>query len=305
MGPILFGVAYLECVPNISEGRRVEVIDELSDGFASARGVLLADVSSDVDHNRTVFTLFGDPAALSEALFVFHETALRSVDLGRHRGVHPRIGVVDVTPFVALTADDRNRAIAVARTFGKRVGGELGVPVFLYSMAARAGGLQVPAALRSLSASEIASRLAKGSLQPDFGPRFWDESVGVALIGARGPLIAFNLLLETSEVAVARSIARTVRESGDGLPGVQALGVGLESRGCAQVSTNVLDFQSTSIYELHEAVCAEAAALGTAVVSTELVGLLPRAALEQGDVESLRLEDFDETKIIETHLGKL
>ena len=150
--------------------------------------------------------------------------------------------------------------------------------------------------------SEIASRLADGSLEPDFGPRLWNERVGVALIGARRPLIALNFLLETSDVAVARCIARTVRESSGGLPGVQALGLELESCGCAQVSTNVLDFQSTSIYELHEVVCAEAEALSTAVVSTELVGLLPRAALEQGEVESLGLENFDEARIIETHL---
>ena len=298
-------MAYLECVPNLSEGRRLEVIDELSDGLASARGVLLADVSSDVDHNRTVFTLFGEPDPLSEALFVFHATALRRVDLGRHRGVHPRLGVVDVTPFVPLTAGDRNLAIDLARSFGERLGTELGVPVFLYSMAARPGGPEVPAALRSLPESKIASGLADGSLEPDFGPRLWNEHVGVALIGARRPLIALNFLLETSNVAAARRIARRVRESSGGLPGVQALGVGLPSCSCAQVSTNVLDFRNTSIYKLHEAVCAKAEALGTRVVSTELVGLLPRAALEHGDVESLGLEDFDETGIVETYLGRL
>ena len=298
-------MAYLECVPNVSEGRRLEVIDELTDGLLTARGVLLADVSSDVDHNRTVFTLFGEPDALSEALFAFHAAALQRVDLDRHRGVHPRLGVVDVTPFVALAADDRTRAIDVARSFGERVGTGLGVPVFLYSMAARAGGPEVPAALRSLPVSKIASGLADGSLEPDFGPRQWNERVGVAFVGARRPLIAFNFLLETSDVGAARRIARTVRESSGGLPGVQALGVGLPSRSRAQVSTNVLDFRSTSIYELHGAVCAEAEALGTEVVSTELVGLLPRAALEQGDVESLGLEDFDETRIIETYLGRL
>ena len=266
----------------------------------------LADVSSDPDHNRSVFTLVGETPALIDGMLRLFEVALRHIDLSRHRGAHPRVGVVDVVPFVPLEETGGvERAIAAARKLGRRVGETLEVPVFLYGDARQRDELTVPAGLRDLGRRALAQAMEEGRWKPDFGPAHLDPRRGVSLVGARRPLIAFNVWLDTDRVEIARRIAARVRESGGGLAAVQAIGVFLETRGKAQVSLNLLDWRVTSMYEAMAAVRREAERSGFAVAGSEIVGLVPRAAVEWERIESLSLlEEFGEWKVIESYLRK-
>ncbi|HEX2162739.1 MAG TPA: glutamate formimidoyltransferase [Thermoanaerobaculia bacterium] len=282
----------LECVPNVSEGRRPEVVERLVAALSGHPGAALLDASRDPDHNRSVFTLAGDAAGLEAALLALYRVALAEIDLGRHQGVHPRVGAVDVVPFVPLGDTPMAAATAAARSLGARVAAELDLPVFLYEEAAGAPHRRRLPDLRRGGPAGLAARVAASPAdwRPDFGPPRLHPTAGATIVGARGFLIAANALLDTPDLAAAQAIARAVRTSSGGLPAVRALGLLLPSRGLAQVSMNLVDHRTTSPATAFEAVRREAARHGARVAERELIGLVPEAALagEGEEAELLR-----------------
>jgi glutamate formiminotransferase len=280
----------LECVPNLSEGRRPEVVARLAAAAAAPPGVRLLDASSDPDHNRSVLTLAGHPEGLHRSLLALYETALAEIDLTRHGGAHPRVGAVDVVPFVPLGDTPMAAAVAAAERLAAAVAERFGLPVYLYERAARRPDRSSLAAIRSGGVEKLEGRIAADlAWAPDFGPARIHPTAGASVIGARFLLIAFNAVLATADVAAARAIARRVREANGGLPAVRALGIALASRGLAQVSMNLLDYRRTAPLQALRRVEAEAAALGTRVVATEIVGLVPSAAVQGVGAEDLKL----------------
>jgi glutamate formiminotransferase len=279
----------LECVPNVSEGRRPEVVARLAAAASSPPGVRLLDVSSDPDHNRSVLTLAGEPEGLHQGLLALYAAAVAEIDLNEHQGVHPRLGAVDVVPFVPLGDTPMEMAVAAAGRLAPEVAARFGMPVYLYEQAARSPGRLALAEIRRGGFERLAAKLADPAWAPDFGPARAHPTAGATVIGARFFLIAFNAVLATADVSVARAIARRVRESGGGLPAVRAMGVPLASRGLAQVSMNLVDYRRTPPARALERVEAAAAALGTRVVETEIVGLVPAAAVRGVAWEDLKL----------------
>jgi glutamate formiminotransferase len=278
----------LECVPNVSEGRRLEVVARLA-AAASAPGVRLLDVSSDPDHNRSVLTLAGNADGLRAALLSLYEAALAEIDLTRHQGVHPRVGAVDVVPFVPLGDTPMAAAVEAAERLAAEVARRFDLPVYLYERAARRPERKALADIRRGGFEGFAGKIADPAWAPDFGPPRIHPTAGVTVIGARFFLIAFNAVLETPDVAVARAIARKVRESAGGLPAVRAMGVFLASRGLAQVSMNLVDYRRTSVLRVLEQVRREADSLGTRVLESEVIGLVPAEAAQQVIQEALQL----------------
>jgi glutamate formiminotransferase len=290
----------LESVPNFSEGRDRDTIDALSS--ALGRSARLLDVHADVDHNRSVFTLVGDDDALIEALLSGIACARERIDLRAHEGAHPRIGAADVVPIVAVDQSDAERARACALRLAERIGDELELPVFLYGESAPDRG---PAFFRRGGPPELQRRMDAGELAPDFGPKRLDERAGGVILGARRPLIAFNVNLETDDVDVARSIAAVVRERGGGFPGVRALGLALPSVGRVQVSMNVEDYEAAALHEIVERVGEEAQRRGTRIAETELVGLMPASAALAAAGSALQIEGFNPSHVLELRLLEL
>jgi glutamate formiminotransferase / 5-formyltetrahydrofolate cyclo-ligase len=281
----------LECVPNVSEGRRPEVVARIAAAASSAPGVRLLDLSSDSDHNRSVLTLAGDAEGLQAALLALYEAALAEIDLTRHQGVHPRVGAVDVVPFVPLGGTPMEEAVAAAERLASEVARRFGLPVYLYERAARRPERRLLADVRRGGFESFPARMADPAWLPDFGPPRVHPTAGVTVLGARFFLIAFNAVLETPDAAVARTIARQVRESGGGLPAVRAMGVYLASRDRAQVSMNLVDFRRTSMLTAFERVRQQAEALGTRVIESEVIGLVPEEAARGLTPEALLLPE--------------
>ena len=293
-------MALVECVPNFSEGRRSDVIDAIRQAVASEL-VYLLDLSSDPDHNRTVITFAGEPEAVLEAMFRAASIAVTMIDLDEHQGVHPRIGAVDVVPFVPLRDVSIADCVNLAERLGERVGDELGIPVYLYEAAAKQPDRVNLADLRRGGYEMLKQTIATDPLRtPDFGPRLIGKA-GAMIIGARGPLIAFNAYLSTDNVEIAQQIALAIRESGGGLPYLKAIGV--LAAGQAQVSMNVIDYRRTSLFTIMEALRAEARKRGVSVTHTELVGLTPQSALLEYAIESLGLPEQARSQILEQRLG--
>lgn len=290
----------LECVPNISDGRRRDVI-EACVAAASTRGVRILDVSSDPDHNRTVLTLLGEGDDLVRAVTALAVAASERIDLAAHSGVHPFLGALDVVPFVPLEAGQMPAAVDAAKRAADALAA-LDLPVLLYGEAASDASRSALADHRRGGLARLAQRMASGEWPPDRGPRRPHPTGGVVCVGARPFLVAFNLLLDTDRVAVARRIAASLRESGGGPPGVRALGFFLESRGQAQVSVNLTDCDQTSLLDVVQLAHELAAVDGVRVVETELIGLAPRRVLPAGGAAALRLPGLSETQILETHL---
>jgi glutamate formiminotransferase / 5-formyltetrahydrofolate cyclo-ligase len=286
----------LESVPNVSEGRDAAVIGAIGDALA-AHATLL-DVHSDPDHNRSVFTLVGSELALQEALVAGVAVAKARIDLRRHEGVHPRIGVADVVPIVPIRPEDMPRAKRTARLLAKRLTAELGLTTFLYGEVAEGRG---PAYFRRGSTEELQRRLDEGDVAPAYGPPWLDPAAGAVLVGARRPLIAFNVNLRGAADA-AREIAALVRETGGGFPGVRALGLDLPAAGHAQVSMNVEDWEAARLYEILARIEAEAELRGAEVLGSELVGLMPAGAAAQVAGAALRLARFDASRVLELRL---
>ena len=276
-------MASLESVPNVSEGRDASAVAAIAEAFACAGRARVLDTHVDGDHNRAVLTLVGDDRGLEEGLVAGIDEARRRIDLRRHEGVHPRVGAADVVPVVPLAAADLGRAVDLALAVGARVGDELGLPVFLYG---EIGNGRRPAFFRRGGPGELQRRVDAGELEPAFGPRRLDPAAGAVLLGARAPLVAFNLELRGT-LDVARDVAAAVRESSGGLPGVQALGLRLGA-GRIQVSTNVVDLDATPPHVMVDRIVAEAAARGAEVGQGELVGLLPaRCVAEAARAEGI------------------
>ena len=286
----------LESVPNFSEGRDRATIDAIA--AALGEHAELLDVHTDADHNRSVFTLVGEDEQLVEALLAGIACARDRIDLRRHEGAHPRIGVADVVPLVPIVPEDMPRAQEAARKLARRVGEELDLPVFLYGELAPGRG---PAFFRTGGLVELERRIEAGELPPDFGPRRLDEGAGGVLVGARRPLIAFNVNLR-GELEAARAIAAVVRETGGGFPGVRALGLELPSAGLVQVSMNVEDWEAAALHEIVGRVEEEARARGAEVVGSELVGLMPAGAAAAAAGAMLKIDGFDSSRVLELRL---
>ncbi len=287
----------LEAVPNVSEGRDADAIAVIGEAFG-ARGVLL-DSHSDPDHHRSVFTVVADDEDVVGAVLDGVARAVELVDLREHSGVHPRVGVADVVPIVPLTRERMPAACEAALEVSRRIGAELGVPVFRYG---DIGQGRRPAFFRRGGLSALLLRLEAGELVPDDGPREVDPRTGVALVGARPPLVAYNLELGTDDVAVAQEVAAAVRGSSGGMPGLQAIGLGLASSGRTQVSMNVIDIDVAPLHEVVLRVRAEAERRGTEVVAGELVGLVPERVVRAAAAAGVDLPGVDESRVLENVL---
>ncbi|HEY2326724.1 MAG TPA: glutamate formimidoyltransferase [Gaiellaceae bacterium] len=281
----------LESVPNFSEGRDRATIEAISAALDTHARLL--DVHADADHNRSVFTLVGDEVDLVAALLAGIGVAVERIDLRRHSGAHPRIGVADVVPIVPIVPEDMSRAQACAALLGARIGSDLGLPVFVYEPPARG-----PAFYRR---GDLPSRLAAGELVPDYGPAQLHETAGGVILGARRPLIAFNVNLR-GDVEAVREVAAVVRERGGGFRGVRALGLELPSRGLVQVSMNVEDWEAAPLHDIVERIRQEASARGLVVVGSELVGLMPAGAAATAAGAMLDIEGFDASRLLELRL---
>jgi glutamate formiminotransferase len=286
----------LESVPNFSEGRERATLDALASAL-SARARLL-DVHADTDHNRSVFTLVADDDDLLAAVVAGVACARERIDLRRHEGAHPRVGAADVVPVVPVRPGDMERAKRIALRLGERIGDELSLPVFLYGELASGRG---PAFFRSGGLAGLRRRTESGELAPDFGPSGLEERSGAVLVGARRPLIAFNVNLRGG-LAAAREIAGLVRERDGGFPGVRALGLDLPRSGLVQVSMNVEDWEAAALHELVATIEREAATRGVEVVGSELVGLMPGGAAAAAAGAALRIEGFDASRVLELRL---
>jgi glutamate formiminotransferase len=284
----------LEAVPNFSEGRNRETIDAIRRALSGHARLL--DVHSDVDHNRSVFTLGGQEAELVEALVAGIGRARDLIDLRAHEGAHPRLGAADVVPIVAVRPEDLERARATADALGDRVADELSLPVFLY------GEGRGPAFFRTGGPTELQRRIDAGELAPDRGPSRLDPAAGAVLVGARRPLVAFNVDLRTEDLDIAREVAAVVREAGGGFPGVRALGLALPSRGIVQVSMNVEDPERVALHQIVARVREEARARGVEAGDSELVGLLPAGVAAASARDALGLPDLDGSRLLEPRL---
>jgi glutamate formiminotransferase len=287
----------LEAVPNFSEGRDRATIDAI--GVALSAHARLLDVHSDEDHNRSVYTLVGSEEELVAALVAGIACARERIDLGRHEGAHPRVGAADVVPVVPIREADAERARAAALELARRVGEELALPVFLYADLAPGRG---PAFFRRGGPAELQRRIDAGEVAPDFGPTQLDERAGGVLVGARSPLIAFNVNLAGDDLAAAREVARAVRERDGGLPGVRALGLRLSRAGHVQVSLNVENWRASPLHEVVAAVRREAAARRLRVTGSELVGLLPAGAAVAAAGSLLGVAGLDPSHVLELRL---
>jgi glutamate formiminotransferase len=290
----------VECVPNFSDGRRQEVIDRIVAAMAQAPDARVLDVQSDVDHNRSVVTLVGTPEAALEAAFQGMVAAAQLIDMDHHRGAHPRMGATDVVPFVPVQGVTMDDCVALARRLGERVSAELGIPVYLYEEAATRSERRNLADVRRGEYEGLKADIAADpSRTPDFGPACLGTA-GATAIGARPPLVAFNVYLNTADVAPAKAIAKAVRHSSGGLRFVKALGLIVD--GQAQISMNLTDYRQTPIHRVAELIRAEAARLGLTVTGSEVVGLLPAQALFDAAQFYLQLHDLSGDQILENRL---
>jgi glutamate formiminotransferase len=287
----------LEAVPNFSEGQDSVLIGLIGNELAERARLL--DIHTDPDHNRSVFTLVGDDVEIVDALLAAVAVARGRIDLRRHEGVHPRIGAADVVPLVPVRPGDMERARAAALTLGQRIGGELDLPVFLYG---ELGGGRGPAFFRRGGPAELQRRIDAGEVLPDFGPSRLDPAAGGVILGARRPLIAFNVNLAGASGEIAREIAAVIRERGGGFRGVRAIGLDLSRAGKAQVSMNVEDWEAASLHDILAAVEREAQARGVEVEGSELVGLMPAGAAAVAAGSLLRIDGFDSSRLLELRL---
>jgi glutamate formiminotransferase / 5-formyltetrahydrofolate cyclo-ligase len=292
----------IECVPNVSEGIRASVVERIAGGLRAIARLRLLDYSADPSHNRSVFTMAGDNDALEEAVLNLVAIAVDEIDLRSHRGEHPRIGAVDVVPFIPIDGATMDDCVALARTVGRAIAERFAIPVYLYEESSSNPARKRLQDIRRGQFEGLAHKMADEDWTPDFGPRSPHPTAGATVVGARAPLIAYNVNLATNRVDIARRVAASVRESSGGLPCVKALGVTLAHRGIAQVSMNLTNFEKTPIQVVFDRVAAEAAREGVDVLDSELIGLIPAAALRATTPEYLRLRDFSESQILEKRI---
>jgi len=294
--------AVVECIPNFSEGRRPEVIEAIV-AAVEACGVKLLSVSPDADHNRTVVTFVGGPEQVAHAAVRGTEVASRLIDLSQHRGNHPRMGAVDVIPFVPISGCEMKDCVAIARQVGQEIGDSLGVPVFLYEDAATRADRRNLADVRRGEFEGLRDRIGTDpDRTPDFGPNYIHPTAGCVAVGARMPLIAYNVNLGTADLDIAKKIAKAVRGSSGGLVGCKALGIPLAERNQIQVSMNMVNYKDTPLHRAFELVRIEAERYGVPVVGSEVVGLIPMDALVSVARHYLRLEAFKSDQVLEKRL---
>jgi glutamate formiminotransferase len=278
----------IECVPNLSEGRDPNTVERIADVVRS-EGCRVLDIHTDVDHNRAVLTIVGEPGDVVRGMISMVEAAIPLIDIHRHEGAHPRIGAVDVVPFVPLESSSLAQCVTAAKDAGAAIGEVLGIPVYLYEAAATRPEFRNLADVRRGGLRGLAERVEDGERGPDFGPAHAHPTAGAVAVGARKFLVAYNVNLETDNLEVARTIASTIRAASDGLPGAKALGIPLHSRGLVQVSMNLTDVEATSVVEAFDRVAELAARHGIRVLESEIVGLAPRVALREATTEKLLL----------------
>ena len=293
----------VECVPNFSEGRRKGVVEALAEAGRTVSGVTILDVEMDPNHNRCVITFVADPEAAGEAAFRMTRRAVDLIDMNVHRGEHPRLGALDVLPFIPIRGVTMEDAVRLARETGRRIA-ELGIPVYLYEAAATRPDRRSLPNIRKGEYEGLKEEIATNrDRAPDYGPLRVHPTAGACVVGARPPLIAYNVNLGTQDVSIAKRIAKAVREKDGGLPAVRALGFELRDRGLVQVSMNLVDYKVTPIEKAFDAVAALAEKHGVPVVGSEIVGLVPQGALPDHPMERLRLENFSPNQILENRIG--
>ena len=293
-----------ECIPNFSEGRNEALINEFAEAVRAAPGVMLLDYSSDISHNRTVFTFAGSPEGVLDAAFKCAKIAVEKIDLTRHTGEHPRMGAVDVIPFVPLRDMTTVECVEMSKKLGQKLWDELKLPVFLYEESASTPERKNLAVLRKGQFEGMAEKIKTPGFAPDYGNEL-HKTAGIVACGARKPLIAFNINLNTPDIEIAKKIAKIIREQNGGLKCVKSIGVMLEARNIAQVSINMTDYSQTPLYRVLELVKIEAARCGVSVLGTEVIGLLPMKALIDCAEYYLQIENFNsETQVLENYLLK-
>ncbi len=296
----------IEAIPNVSEGRDAAVIAALEAAVRSVAGIIYLGTAPDPDHNRTVLSYASaDPTRLREASLRLFEAALMRIDLRTQEGEHPRVGAVDVLPFVPLAGTEMQQCVDLSIDVARAIAEQFSIPVFLYEYAARADYRRALPAIRSGGLSKLSRKMTTSEWKPDFGSTEPHPSAGVAIVGARRPLIAFNVQLSTDDMRIAEEIARAVREISGGLPAVRAIPIRLASRGLVQVSMNLLDYGQTSMWEAFSAVKREAESRGIEIISSELIGLAPAEALLETAAKSISLENFSMNLVLENEIERV
>ena len=294
----------IECVPNISEGRRLDVINGLTETLRAVPGLRVLDVQSDPTHNRSVFTLAGTAEGMTAGIPKLFEGAIAAIDLRTHEGEHPRLGAVDVVPFIPIDGVTMAECVTLAKTIAADVAARFGLPVYLYEDASTNAARKNLEDIRRGEFEGLAAKMAQPAWAPDFGPAAPHVSAGASVIGARMPLIAYNINLATNRLDVAKKIAAAIRMSSGGLRFVKAMGIPLEDRGIVQVSMNLTNHEKTPMYRVFDLVKREADRYGVQVLESEIVGLVPSAALTQTAEYFLRLEGFSSHQILEKKLAE-
>jgi glutamate formiminotransferase len=293
----------IECVPNFSEGRNLEKVEQIVQAFRAKENVKLLDYSNDRDHNRMVVTAIGEPAAMKEAIVEAVGIAVKEIDLAKHEGQHPRMGAVDVIPFIPIRGLNLQDADGLAKEVAQTIAGKYALPVFLYEKSASAEHRQNLANVRKGEFEGLVEKMKLPEWKPDFGPQERHPTAGAVAVGARMPLIAYNVNLNTGKLEIADKIAKKIRFLGGGLRFCKAMGVELKEQGIVQVSMNLTDYTQTSIYQVVEMIRMEAQRYGVTIAGSELIGLLPLQAVVDTASYYLGLENFSAKQILETHLG--
>lgn len=293
----------VQCIPNFSEGRRTEVVEALADSIRNVKGVKLLDYLPDKNHNRTVYTFVGSPESVKKAAFDSAKRAVELIDMTKHSGEHPRMGAVDVIPFVPIKDISIEECVKLSRELGKEIADELSVPVFLYEDSATKADRKNLATIRKGQFEGMTEKLKDPHWLPDFGEPKIHPTAGVVAVGARKPLIAYNVNLDTSDINIAKKIAKIIRERNGGLKSVKAIGVMLEDKNIAQVSINMTDYQTAPLYRVFELIKIEAKRYGINILGSEIIGLTPMDALIDAAKYYLQLNEFDEKKqVLENYL---
>ncbi len=294
----------VECIPNFSEGRDKEKIEAIVNVFRGVEGVKLLDYSSDADHNRSVVTVVGEPEALEKAIINMAEKVYENIDMSAHTGTHPRMGALDVVPFVPIDGITMEECVEIANRVGKVIAERFNIPVYLYEKAATASHRENLATVRKGQYEGFFEKIKEDKWAPDYGPKEVNVKGGCVAIAARQPLVAFNVNLGTDNLQIADTIAKTVRHLGGGLRFAKAMGVMLEDRNIAQVSMNLVNYEKTAVYRAFEMVKMEAKRYGVPVVGSEVIGLVPMAALINSAEYYLQIENFSMDQILERRISE-
>ncbi len=293
----------VECVPNFSEGQKKEVIEAIANQIKGVEGVRLLDYEHDKDHNRSVMTFVGEPKAVKLAAFAACAKAAELIDLNKHHGEHPRIGATDVIPFIPISDCSMEECVDLARNLGSEIAEKLNIPVYLYEHAATRPERQNLANIRKGEYEGLKEAIQKDpKRKPDYGPSSLHPTAGATVVGARMPLIAYNVNLGTDDIGIAKSIAKAIRHSSGGLRYVKALGLEIKEQGIVQVSMNLTNYQKTPIFRVFEMIRSEADRYGVEILGSEVIGLIPQNALVDAADFYLRIENFNKLQILENRL---